>query len=580
MSGTKKRATLCAIVLCALSLAACGGGGGGGGGNGSASVTSFEIVDPSPAAGEEFSRGIVILSSGNIVVTDPLDSNVAPFAGAAYLYNPVTQTRIASIYGDLANDLLGLDGVTALANGNFTIASSRVAAVGIGATVGSVMLLNGTTGAQIGSAIAGDDLADQLGDKGVVALTNGNFVIVSQRDDVNGVIDAGSVRLVDGTTGIQIGAPIAGNHTDALFNPNVTALTNGNFVVAAPNADVNAVATAGSVMLINGTTGAQIGSTIAGDNVNDRLGSDGVAALANGNYVIASAGDDVNGITNAGSVMLVDGATGIPIGTPIAGDENDDQLGSEGVTALTNGNYVIASRLDDVAGIFDAGSAKLVNGTTGIQVSSIDGDNDFDFLGSRGVIALTNGNYVIASPSDDVNGIGDAGSVRLVDGTTGIQIGSTIAGDQLSDSLGFRVAALTNGHFAIASPSDDVNGIVDAGSVMLVDGATGTQIGTTVASDNTGDQLGLNSLTAIANGNFVVVSRLDDVNGIIDAGSVMVISGSTGDPIGNTIAGATPFDLNGAVVAASSTRSFFVLGLPLWDNNGLVDSGRVLVTVP
>lgn len=50
---------------------------------------------------------------------------------------------------------------------------------------------------------------------------------------------------------------------------------------------------------MDGGTGLQIGSTLAGDVTNDSFGEDGFAVLANNNYVIISGADDENGIVDA-----------------------------------------------------------------------------------------------------------------------------------------------------------------------------------------------------------------------------------------------------------------------------------------
>jgi len=98
---------------------------------------------------------------------------------------------------------------------------------------------------------------------------------------------------------------------------------------------VGGVVKAGSVRLVDGTTGLEIGLT-AGDDANDQLGFSitGVTALANNNFVIAADLDDMGVVVDAGSVRLVDGVTGIPIvGGTITGSTANDQLGSGGVTA-------------------------------------------------------------------------------------------------------------------------------------------------------------------------------------------------------------------------------------------------------
>jgi len=613
--------------------------------NFSPEVTTFEIIDPTPGASNGFGASVVILGNGNIVVFDPGDFSVVSNGGAVHLYNPVTQTRITSIYYDNTDDTAGLKitaldnnnfvisapsdnvggimnagsvrlfngntgaqigatiagdvdldilgrggylgagGITVIGNNNFIIASSYDDEGGIN-NAGSVRLIDGNTGTQIGATLAGDNASDTLGSDGIIVLSNNNFVIASSDDDIGGVTDAGSVRLIDGSTGVQIGATLAGDvANDQLGSSGITALGNNNFVISSFVDDEGGVTDAGSVRLVNGSTGMQIGATLAGDKTFDGLSKSGVTALSNNNFVIASAFDDNGGIVNAGSVQLIDGNTGVQIGATLFGDLANDSLGSIGITALGNNNFVIASHEDDEGGITDAGSVRLVNGSTGVQIgATLAGNDAFDFLGLSGlglsgITALGNNNFVIASENDDVGGIVDVGSVRLVDGSTGVQIGTTLAGDVANDRLGVTgITALGNNNFVIASENDDVGGIVDAGSVRLVNGNTGAQIGTALVGDVAGDRLGSSSVTALVNNNFVIASDQDNESGITDAGSVIMVDGSTGAQIGASITGSVSGDFASVSITPSATGLYYyILATSSADNGGMVDSGFVSV---
>jgi hypothetical protein len=553
-------------------------------------VASFELLDPNAAASNEFGSTTVTLANGNIVVASPFDDTVASNAGAVHLYNPFTKTVIASFYGDDADDNIGLlyqgmsgskFGIIALANNNFVIASANDDVNSV-SNAGSVMLVNGATGAQIGSTLAGNTANDKLGMSSVTALGNYNFVIASMYDDDGAsVTDAGSVMLINGATGVQIGTTLAGNAAyDQLGQSSVTALGNNNFVIASRFDDDGTVSpsvvNAGSVMLINGATGVQIGTTLVGNRENDCLGMSSVTALGNNNFVIASSSDDDGTTTvDAGSVMLINGATGVQIGTTLAGNAAYDILGSSSVTALGNNNFVIASAYDDDGG-GDAGSVMLINGATGALIRTHVGDTVLDNLGGTSVTALGNNNFVIASANDDVNSVSNAGSVMLVNGATGAQIGTTLAGDTAQDKLGgSSVTALGNNNFVIASMNDDVNSVTDAGSVMLINGATGVQIGTTLAGNTANDKLGMSSVTALGNNNFVIASRDDDVNGVTNAGSIRQID-TTGTQV-SIIAGAATNDMNSISVTNASAHNFYVVSLSKFDNYSLTDSGFATV---
>ena len=85
----------------------------------------FDFVDPNPNAGGRFGTLVVPLSTGNVVVTDPNDNAGGSNAGAAYLFNGTTGALISTLTGSKASDFVGNFGVTALSNGNYVVGSLR-----------------------------------------------------------------------------------------------------------------------------------------------------------------------------------------------------------------------------------------------------------------------------------------------------------------------------------------------------------------------------------------------------------------------------------------------------------------------
>ncbi len=128
------------------------------------------------------------------------------------------------------------------------------------------------------------------------------------------------------------------------FGTQVTALPNGNIVVIDPNYSIPAgAANVGAVYLYNGSTGALI-STITGSTANDFVGNNGVTVLTNGNYVVGTLFWD-GAAANVGAVTWCDKTSGCS-GTvsslnSLVGSTAGDGVGN--VTALTNGNYVVSS---------------------------------------------------------------------------------------------------------------------------------------------------------------------------------------------------------------------------------------------
>ena len=309
---------------------------------------------------------------------------------------------------------------------------------------------------------------------------------------------------------------------DRVGDGGVTALFNGNYVVVSREWSNDSTMRVGAVTFGNGTTGisgaVSISNSLTGSTTNDFVGSSGVTALTNGNYVV---GGDVwnNGATlSVGASTFANGTSGITgavsASNSLIGSTAQDQVGSF-TTALNNGNYVVGSLFWDRGSIENAGASTFVNGTTGItgvisSSNSLVGSTANDKVGgysentSVGLAAaalvtqLTNGNYVISTPLWDNGGIADAGAVTWVSGTNGItgEISATnsLVGSTAGDQIGFNltgtggslitgVIALSNGDYAFGSPNFDNNGIINVGAVTYGNGNGGT-VGTLTSNNS------------------------------------------------------------------------------------------------
>jgi hypothetical protein len=343
-----------------------------------------EFVDPNPSAGNGFGTTIVALNTGNVVITSPqADIGGVTDCGAVYLFNGSTGALISTLRGSSASDQVG-GGVTALTNGNYVVRSPSWYN-GAVYDAGAVTWGNGTTGisgvVSASNSLVGSKASDYVGIGGVTALTNGNYVVSSSNWDNGAIVNAGAVTWGNGTTGIS-GVVSASNSlvgstaSDYVGDVGVTAMTNGNYVVRSSSWDNGAVADVGAVIWCNGTTGisgvVSASNSLVGTKANNQVGSNGVTALTNGNYVVVSSSDWANGATGrAGAVTWGNGSTGISgvvsAANSLVGSTASDQVGSSGVTALTNGNYVVRSSNWDNGAIVNAGAVTWGNGTTGIS---------------------------------------------------------------------------------------------------------------------------------------------------------------------------------------------------------------------
>ncbi|MGB0133762.1 hypothetical protein, partial [Dokdonella sp.] len=175
----------------------------------------------------------------------------------------------------------------------------------------------------------------------VAVLPNGNIVVVDPEGP-------GAVHLY-GTEGVLISTLTGGKADDRIGNRGITVLGSGHFVVSSTNWDSDTIINVGAVTWINADTGlngvVSATNSLVGSSIDDRVGD--VTALENGNYVVSSPNWSNGGIEAVGAVTWANGNSGLsgPVSpaNSLIGSTADDQIGNEGVVALSNGNYVVAS---------------------------------------------------------------------------------------------------------------------------------------------------------------------------------------------------------------------------------------------
>ncbi len=571
-------------------------------------------------------QGISPLSNGNYVVCSPSwNGNVGAVTwgnGATGTTGTVSSDN--SLVGAAANDYTGSgtadttlstagNGVTPLPDGSYVVTSPQwngtIGAATWCSTTGATGVVSAT------NSLVGSAAGDKAGSGGVVVLTNGNFVIVSptwagelleELDIIPGAATwcrsaAAAVGEISSDNSF-LGSPQ--QNPDSLYYQVkfVTALTNGNYVVLGLGYDSSSN-TYGSVTWANGSTGLTgqltnsntfLGEGVAIGTVTLPTGNGFVqetgpiaVALTNGNYVIPSP----NWNNNIGAVTWADGTTGITgtvtaanslIGTVGHDAVGGGGVGSSGVFPLPNGNYVVSSPGWNNA----KGAATWANGTTGLTgvvsiANSLIGTSANDSVGGGnseadisdtnlpnelGIIVLSNGNYVVSSPQWNNN----AGAVTWASGTTGLAgavsstnslVGTARSGGFV-DEAGTTVVPLANGNYVVCSPGWNRN----TGAVTWGDGTIGVT-GAISASNSltgsaTGDQVGVGSIAALSNGNYVVSSYFWGGN----KGAITWGTGTAG------VKGAISSTNSLVGAAADDQAGGFII--PLKDGNYTVDSWR------
>ena len=438
----------------------------------------------------------------------------------------------------------------------------------------------------------------------VTVLPNGNIVVVDSGYDAPGPINnVGAVYLYNGETLALISTLTGGTAGDNVGGNGVTVLTNGNFVVTSfgwnnPSpaiAGVGAVTFCSAVTGCNGTVSAA--NSLIGSTLNDQIGSQGVTALTNGNYVVRSVNWDnpSPALVNVGAVTWGNGTTGtsgvISSSNSLIGSTAGDSIGFSGITVLTNGNYVVPSPNWDnpSPAITDVGAVTWGNGTTGISgvvssSNSLIGSSTSDAVGNNGVVALTNGNYVVRSQSWDnpSPAIAGAGAVTWGNGTTGISgvitSSNSLIGSTANDSVGSTaVVALTNGNYVVISSAWDNPSPLTAniGAATWCNGTTGTSGVVSSANSligSTANDLTSGAVTALTNGNYVVSSpNWDNPSpALLNVGAVTWGNGA-GGTVGvisssNSLIGSTASDQVGVSGVTALTNGNYVVRSDSWDS--------------
>ncbi|MCW1883267.1 Ig-like domain-containing protein [Luteolibacter flavescens] len=328
------------------------------------------------------------------------------------------------------------------------------------------------------NSLTGATAQCRVGNEGIVVLPQGNFFVVSSTWDSATQTDIGAVTWVNGTTGMTGNVTAQNSLTgstagDAIGAGGITVLANGNAVLSSPgwSAGTGAVTWLPST----GATGAISSmNSLIGSATGDRAGSAGITPLPSGHYLVRS--PDWQG--GAGALTWADGGAGIvgslSAGNSLVGSSANDRVGDVAVRILADGNYVVSAPYWDRGSIADAGAVMLCPGgtaTTGTmdESNALVGSAENDLAGISGITALTNGAYVVNSGrwgSDDRGAVtwGKAGTG--VRGT--ISPGNSLVGASANDGVGSSgTSALPGGRYLVRSGSFDRGAIPDTGAVTI-----------------------------------------------------------------------------------------------------------------
>ncbi len=284
----------------------------------------------------------------------------------------------------------------------------------------------------------------------------------------------GAAVFGNGTTGVIGHISTLNSLTNVNESGGVTALTNGNYVVTTPNWG----GTLGAATFCNGATGT-IGTVLAANSLvgthdYDRIGYNGVTALSNGNYVVNSS----NWNNQKGAATLCSGNSGcggtVSETNSLTGSNFLDRVSGGGTVALTNGNYVVRSYYWNN----NRGAVTFANGTNGLIASvnssnSLTGTNESDSIGDLSVIPMPDGNYIVVTRGWNQS----RGAVTWGSGISGVSgevtSNNSLVGSTSGDQAGFigntyhGVTIFKDGIYTIRSDYWDNGTAIDAGAISL-----------------------------------------------------------------------------------------------------------------
>uniref|UniRef100_UPI000A6A2F72 two-partner secretion domain-containing protein n=1 Tax=Aquitalea magnusonii TaxID=332411 RepID=UPI000A6A2F72 len=607
------------VVNASTKLAANATGAGDGGQVAVWSDTKTTFLGSVTAQGGQHggNGGLIEVSSGDRLIYGGV-ANASASAGAAgkLLLDPKNITISASA-GDVASANLidpdagsgsGFGTMAVQLSGGSYVVTKPNDTVANNSAAGSVFFYNGTTGALM-SAFQGSHANDQVGSGGLLFLNYQNwynsyyigsalvndttkpFLILSP--SWNG--GAGAISWV-GANGSLSGTLSSSNSlvgstsTDAIGG-SVSLLPNNNYVSIAPqwNTGKGAVTLGSAASGITGVVSSAnslVGSngTIAADNNlgGDQVGSSGITILSNGNFVV----DSPYWNKNAGAVTLVDQNSGLT-GTVSAANSLVGNAGSlysatctlycfNGTNSGTSYGYYNG---DGVGSSVQA----LSNGYYAV-ISSNWGHG-------RGAVTIANGSSGVTGTVSAANslvgttqGIGDSGGNTYYTTTTGYR--NYYGGDAVGSG---GVTDLGNGNAVVSSTNWSSNRGATTfmslaspltGAVSSSNSLVGSTAGTAVGYDSTYHQNYISNgdqvgtVTKLGNNNYVVTTTA--WNG--HEGAVTFASGTTGISgavsSSNSLVGSSSGDNVGSGGVVSLSDNDYVVLSPVWSSyRGAVTRG-------
>lgn len=384
----------------------------------------------------------------------------------------------------------------------------------------------------------GDDINGYVtGDRSgwsISISSDGNRIAIGVPENGTGAGSAGHVKILewDGDDWIQMGLNITAEADGDQFGRSVS--LSGDGTIVAIGAPYNGTTNAGHARVYSwtGTDWNQMGSDIDGQAANDFCGYS-VAISEDGSTVAVGAVNNDAAGSNSGHVRVYnwDGTSWNQLGTNINGEFADDLAGYS-VSLDTDGSTVAIGSIGNDGSGSESGHVRVFSwtgSTWSIVGTPIVGEAALDRSGCS--ISLSDNGETIAIGAYNNDGTGsNSGHVRVFNwsGSTWIQIGADMNGENAEDQFGYSVALNGDGSTLIAGGRYNDETATNAGHarVFELSGGSWSQVGTDIDGDNSGDESGW-SVDISEDGMTVAVGAHMNDNEGIDAGHVKVYAPCT-----------------------------------------------------
>ncbi|MFM7869292.1 MAG: beta strand repeat-containing protein, partial [Planctomycetaceae bacterium] len=316
------------------------------------------------------------------------------------------------------------------------------------------------------------------------------------------------------------------------------------------------IAAVGAVTWGNGTSGisgvVSSSNSLVGSTADDQVGSSGITALTDGNYVVRSPNWDSGTITNVGAVTWGNGTSGISgvvsSSNSVVGQTANQGAGWSITTATNSDAFLVANRLD--------GSGRVVLGSSA---------RGFSFPSTpAGSLLAGNGSVSLSVADAALQGtISSSAVVSITPSQTARQIdlGSNTSGklgltdtelDQISAAT-LRIGSAAAGDLTISSPvsrpSSTTMQLISGGAILFGAGAQSAN----GAINTAGGTLSLDAGTTINPATSGVDADSSAVSLTTGDTLQIEINGATADSLYSQLSVAGPVTLTGVSLSLSGT---------------------------